>query len=198
MPVRVIGASGEAEMVATFLRGELGSERFGPAIRAEIDERLLLEPNLDDEDENALRRGALEATRAYERREGLFHGFPDDVRWERVALEPHEVLALRYIQYSFWNELSGGSRRPLDAAERIRDGIVVFGRLPTDGFLTAAESVDVAGMPELIVVGGPEPELVLLEGHVRLTVLALRPELLPPELEVLLGRSPRMTEWALW
>jgi hypothetical protein len=198
MPVRVIRPSSEAEIVATFLRGELESERFGPGIRAEIDERLLLEPNLGDEEENATRRGVLEATRAYERREGLFHGFPEDVRWERAALASDEVLALRYIQYSFWNELSGGSRRPLDAAERIRDGIVVFGRLPTDGFLTAAETFSVAGMPELIVVGGPGPELVLLEGHVRLTVLALRPELLPPELEVLLGRSPRMPEWALW
>jgi hypothetical protein len=198
MPVRVVRPSSEAEMVATFLRGELDSERFGPAIRAEIDERLLLEPNLEDEEENALRRAALEATRAYERREGLFHGFPDDVRWERVALAPDEVLALRYIQYSFWNELSGGSRRPLDAAERIRDGIAVFGRLPTDGFLAAAESFSVAGLPELIVVGGTGPELVLLEGHVRLTLMALRPELLPPELEVLLGRSPRTQEWALW
>jgi hypothetical protein len=108
------------------------------------------------------------------------------------------VLGLRYIQYSFWNEPSGGSRRPLDAAARIRDGIVVFGRLPTDGFLTAAESLTVAAMPELIVVGGPGPRLVVLEGHVRLTALALRPELLPSELEVLLGRSSRISGWACW
>jgi hypothetical protein len=78
MPVRVIRPSSEAEMVATFLRGELGSERFGAAIRAAVDERLLLEPDLEDEEANARRRAALEATRAYERREGLFHGLPDD------------------------------------------------------------------------------------------------------------------------
>ena len=185
-------------MVATFLLGELDSERFGPGIRAEIDEPLLLEPDLEDEEQNALRSAALEATRAYERRDGLFHGFPDDVRWERVALTPDEVLSLRYIQYSFWNELSGGSRRPLDAAARIRNGIVVFGRLPTEGFLTVAASLSVAAMPELIVVGGVGDKLVVLEGHVRLTAFALRPELLPPELEVLLGRSPRIVEWACW
>ena len=185
-------------MVATFLRGELDSERFGPGVRAAIDERLLLEPDLEDEAENAQRRGTLEALRAYESRQGLFHGFPADMRWERAALTPDEVLGLRYIQYSFWNELSGGSRLPADAAARIRDGIVVFGRLPTDGFITASENLSVEDMPELIVVGGLGEGLVLLEGHVRLTALALRPELLPPELEVLLGRSPQISEWACW
>ncbi len=120
------------------------------------------------------------------------------MRWERAVLTPDEVLALRYIQYSFWNELSGGSRLPLDAADRIRAGIVVFGRIPTDGFFEVANALSLATMPELIVVGGVGDELVVLEGHVRLSALALRPELLPPELEVLLGRSPRIVEWACW
>jgi hypothetical protein len=196
--VRVIRPSSEAEVVATFLRGELDSERFGAGIRAAVGERLLLEPNLDDEEENALRTGALETVRGYESRIGLFHAFPDDVRWERAALTPDEVLALRYIDYSFWNELSGGSRLATDAADQIRAGIVVFGRLPTEGFLQAADALSVAAMPELVVVGGVADKLVVLEGHVRLTALALRPDLLPPELEVLLGRSPRIAEWACW
>jgi hypothetical protein len=38
----------------------------------------------------------------------------------------------------------------------------------------------------------------VLEGHARLTAYALRPEALPAELEVLLGRSPGIAEWALW
>jgi hypothetical protein len=53
-------------------------------------------------------------------------------------------------------------------------------------------------MSELIVVGGEDDELVVLEGHGRLTLLALRPEVLPAELEVLLGRSPRIGGWACW
>ena len=195
--MRMIRPSSEEEMVAVFLRGELDSERFGPGVRAAIDERLLLEADLEDEGQNALRRAALTKLRGYESREGLFHGLPDDIRWERAALTPEEVLAVRYIEYDYWVELSGGTRLPLDAADRIRAGITVF-RVPNDGFFELADALGTGPLPELIVVGGASEKLVVLEGHARLTAFALRPEALPPELDVLLGRSLRITDWACW
>lgn len=147
-------------------------------------------------EENELRVGALTTLRGYGSREGLFHGFPHDVQWEWVALTPDEVLAVRYIEYDYWAELSGGSRLPLDAAERIRAGITVF-RVPNDGFVELADALGRRALPELIVVGS-DGRLVVLEGHARLTAYALRPEALPPELDVLLGRSPRIAEWSCW
>ncbi len=195
--MRVVRASSEEAMIAVFLRGELDSERFGPGVRAAIDERLLLEPNLEDEGQNTLRRAALTKLRGYEARVGLFHGLPDDIRWERAALTPEEVLAVRYIEYDYWVELSGGTRLPLDAANRIRAGITVF-RVPNDGFFELADELDTGLLPELIVVGGADEKLVVLEGHARLTAFALRPVALPPELDVLLGRSLRISDWACW
>ena len=195
--MRVIRSSSEADMVAVFLRGELGSKRFGPRVRATIDPRLLLDPELDDEGQNAVRRAALTTLRGYESREGLFHGFPHDMLWQRAALTPEDVLAVRYIDYDYWVELSGGTRLPVDAADRIRRGITAF-RVANDGFFELADELGTRPLPELIVVGGDGPELVVLEGHARLTAYALRPEALPDELEVLLGRSPRIAEWALW
>jgi hypothetical protein len=195
--VRVIRSSSEAEMIAVFLRGELDSERFGSRLRATIDERLLVDPDLEDVEQNAVRRAALTTLRGYESREGLFHGFPHDLLWERAALTPDEVLAVRYIDYDYWVELSGGTRLPLDAAARIRAGITVF-RVPNDGFFELADALGTRQLPELIVVGDDGGRLVVLEGHARLTAYALRPEALPAELEVLLGRSPRIAEWALW
>jgi hypothetical protein len=57
----------------------------------------------------------------------------------------------------------------------------------------------VATNPELIAVTDPDrSKLVLLEGHVRLTAYAAFPELLPDELEVYLGTSPRVAEWCQW
>lgn len=179
-------------MIAVFLRGELASPRFGPRVHEAVDERFVLEPDLGDATENKLRHAALTAVRGYEGREGVFGRFPDDVRWEWVSLSPDEVLSIRYIDYSYWVELSGGSRRAVDAVERIHTGHDVFG-VPSASFL----DVELEDPPPLIVVGD-ETQLVVLEGHVRLTVYALRPELLPEELEVLLGRSARITEWALW
>jgi hypothetical protein len=54
-------------------------------------------------------------------------------------------------------------------------------------------------MSELILVtaGGSSP-FVVLEGHSRLKAIALRPDVVPPELVVLCGTSPAMTSWWLW
>ena len=55
--------------------------------------------------------------------QSLFDGLPyGDVGWSRVALRRDEVLAIRYIDYDYWVELSGGTRLPADAAQRIRAG----------------------------------------------------------------------------
>ncbi len=122
---------------------ELDSERFGPGVRAAIDERLLLEPSLEDEGQNALRRAAL----------------------------------------------------PLDAANRIRAGITCSASRTT---ASSSSRLDTGPLPELIVVGGADEKLVVLEKHARLNAFALRPEALPPELDVLLGRSLRISDWACW
>jgi hypothetical protein len=57
-------------MVALFLRGELFSERFGPAVRDALlvcgePERLLIESDLNDGRANQARRAVLAATRGY-------------------------------------------------------------------------------------------------------------------------------------
>jgi hypothetical protein len=110
--VHVLRPSNEDEMVWLFLRGELDSQRYGPRIRCTIDEHVLLEPDLENEGENALRRAALTTVRGYESREGLFHGFPHDVRWSWAELDPDEVRAIRYIDYDYWVELSPRLAQP--------------------------------------------------------------------------------------
>jgi hypothetical protein len=202
--MRVIAPSSEEEMVATFLRGELDSSRFGPALhraleRAGASTRVVRQPLLDDDRENLLRLGLLDELRAYVRREGLFGGFPDDVCWQRVAVTPEELGSVRYIRYDYWIELSGGSRLATDAARRIRAGSESFG-VSNAGFRElAVELADGAAMSELIMVtAGGSSSLVVLEGHARLTALALRPDVVPPELVVLCGTSTAMTRWWLW
>jgi hypothetical protein len=66
--VRDVGPSSEDEVVATFLRAELHSTRFGPAVASALERagrrRTLVErPDLSDPAENALRRGLLAETR---------------------------------------------------------------------------------------------------------------------------------------
>jgi hypothetical protein len=199
--MRLIRPSSENEMVAVFLSGELDSDHFGPSIRQALrhigsSAPVVTSPDLANPVENALRRRVLDEHRGYLRREGLFAGFPGDVRWDRVALTPDEIAAVRYIDWSYWLELSGGTRRPSDAAARIRAGVTAYG-VPNDGFLELAEELrrGVPWSPLIVVSARPEGEDIVLEGHARLTAMALPRSALPAEIEVLRGVSCSMALW---
>ena len=117
-----------------------------------------------------------------------------------MAITPAELAEVRYIEYDYWVELSGGTRLAVDAAARVRAGVAPFG-VPNDGMLKMAQAVAAgAWFPPLILVttGLVGHDLVVLEGHVRLTAFMLARDRLPPELEVLVGYSPAMTHWGCW
>jgi hypothetical protein len=203
--MRVEAGSSEDEMIAVFLQAELRSERFGAELAQLLahdrrDHAIVAAPDLREPAANAYRRRLLGAFRGYGRDERLFEGFPADVQWEWVALTPGELFQVRYIDYSYWNALSGGSRLPRDAAPFIRAGGLVFGTMDTSGFLHIAEALRKgAKFPPLILVrAGETAPLVLLEGHVRLTAYALAPERVPAELPVLLGTSPGFLRWGCY
>jgi hypothetical protein len=197
--MRLVRPASEDEMIAVFLRGELDSSRYGVKLRALLardrrDEALLRRPDLTDADANRYRRQLLAEQRAYERREGLFLGFPAGIEWFRAALERDEVLDVLYINWDWWLRLSGGSRRPRDAARRIRAGEIA-GVTAGDEPLAAALRASPLP-PELIAVTTRTlAPLVLVEGHRRLTAYALFPHYLPAELEILLGISDEITSW---
>jgi hypothetical protein len=194
----------EDEMVALFLRTEITSVRFRAKLlerleKAGLPERLLTEPNLADAVENRARRELLGQYRGYGRDEDYFEGFPENLRWEWEMLIPEELTRVKYIDYSYWNELSGGSRLPADAAPRIRAGIAPFG-VSMEWALGFADTIAAgADIPPMILVAPREDgDFVLLEGHVRLTGYLLRPEALPAELPVLVGYSSEIARWGCY
>jgi hypothetical protein len=202
--MRELGFIGEEGMIAAFLQGELNSPRFGSQIAHLLrqDGRTLdivQHPNLDDADENRYRRSVLDAYRAYDARTGLFNGFPHDVQWMRARLTSEDLHQVRYIDYSYWNALSGGTRRPVDAAAQIAAGYEAFG-VSNARFWTLGEALERGEpVPAPIIVGsGQEGDVVILEGHLRLTACFLRPQASPPEMEAIVGISPALSQWALY
>jgi hypothetical protein len=199
--VRFIGPASEAEVVATFLRAEWQSDRWRPGLEAllsrdGVEPAVVADPNLEDAEGCAYRESLLDRHRGWVRREGLFLGLPVQIEWSRVALTPDEVLAIRYVDWDWWLAVSGGTREPLEAARRARAGLAphvdVVWHHPVAARLRSADPP-----PELIAVARPnDVQLVLLEGHVRLTAYALYPEFLPDELETLLGTAERMDRWS--
>jgi hypothetical protein len=197
--VRILGGSTEDEMIACFLRGELAGDRFGAEIRARLAatgqaERLITHPDLTDATANRGRRALLAATRGYGESRALFENFPADVTWTRAVLSAAETARVRYLDYSYWTELSGGTRRPADAAVRVLAGVRAFG-VPNERFLAAARAiVDGVRFEPLILVGERPDDLVCLEGHLRLTGHALAG--FPTEVTCLVGTAPALARWA--
>ena len=175
--MRILRTATEDEVLATFVRAELDSPRYGKTV-SKLMKRVGDNP-----------RAILNAYRSWPD-QGLFYGFPRQVDWFRAALSPEEVLDILYINWDWWLTVSGGSRSPRDAARLTRSGEATVDE--EDEVVARAARIN----PELIAVRAPGSYLVLLEGHVRLTSYALFPEYLPPELEIYLGESPEMPGWS--
>ena len=202
--MRLLRPGSEAEMVALFLRTELASARFGAELgalleRAGLPERVVMSPRLDAAAGNQARLRLLTQHRGYGTRAEIFEGFPYDVRWQWMAITPAELAGVRFIDYDYWVELSGGTRLAVDAAPRIRAGVAPFG-VPSDRLLGMAKAVAAGARfpPLILVTTGPGGDLVVLEGHARLTAFMLARDHLPPELEVLTGSSAAMSHWGCW
>jgi hypothetical protein len=197
--VRILGESSEEDMVAVFLQGELSSHRFGPAVRDALladDELewLLTDPDVNDQRANQARRAVLAATRGYGEDRELFEHFPAAVKWVRAQLAATELARVRYIEYSYWNELSGGSRLAADAARRINAGVRPFG-VSNERFRRAARALQSGErFPPLILAGPHYDDLVCLEGNLRLTAHALAG--FPIEAECVVGTAPALERWA--
>jgi hypothetical protein len=197
--MRVVGDSSEDEMVACFLRGELTSRRFGAGVRRALaaagePEDLLTDPDLADPTANRARRALLAVTRGYGEDRDVFGGFPARVRWVRAVLTPGELARVRYVEYPYWTELSGGSRLPRDAAERIRAGVRPFG-VSNHRFVAAARAVRRGERFAPLILAGPRrSSLVCLEGHLRLTGHALAG--FPAEVQCLVGTARALGGWA--
>ena len=199
--MRLLETLNEHVMVAIFLQTEIDSPRFRRDLLRLIErdrrDRVIIDrSDTADEEQNRYRARLLGEFRGYGQNRGLFSRFPENVSWFRYALTREELAQVRYIDYSYWNELSGGSRFPSDAAQKIRAGIKIFG-VSNSGFLARAEALrEGARFPDLILVGThPGSDLVALEGHARLTAYALAPECIPEEVSVLIGFSPDLKPW---
>lgn len=179
--MRYLRDASQAEMIWAFLRGEYDSARFGPEVRAAMErngcpEEYLSNARLDDMAECDARRRALADCRDWGRDAGLFEGFPARVRWLLARCEPGDLDALRYIRYSYWDELSNWTGRAREGARSVLAGREVFG-VSNAAFTAGAALLRAGGtFPPMIALCSAAPRFVLLEGHSRLTAYALAPE----------------------
>jgi hypothetical protein len=193
----------EAEVVLAFLRAEAESPRFGADVRRALAEvggmRLVSEPDLGAAAENRAREEALSRSRGWPDAE-VFEDFPRvSVEWHHGPLPPEALARVRFIDYSYWNELSGGSRRPADVRATIEAGALPewLVELGTDWpFELADRLADAEVVDDLIVVATPDlTELVVLEGHARLAAIFVGGHERRLTVNAYLGVSPEIERW---
>lgn len=186
-----IRESSEAEMILEFLRAELNSARFSEQLtkcmeRLGIAKELITDADLNDETGNVQRKKLLGDFRGYGENRELFERFPMVSEWILCRVSGADLEHIRYIDYSYWNELSKGTGKPLSAAETIGNGIEIFG-VSNEGFLHAAEYIKSGGrFPKLFFLTADDKEFVIVEGHQRMTAYALVPECFK-DVEVIVG-----------
>src|SRR5437588_4595669 len=193
----------EDEVIALFLRTEINSSRWKDKILEilnthQMGRAIIDAPDITDTSQNQVRAEIFDEFRGYERRVRLFEGFPRNVTWVRAILTKSELNKVKYIDWEYWLEITGGTRLPQDAAQNIRQGKINDDT--SQYFKNIAESIKRgATFPELILVGVDEHSyLVALEGHARLTGYFLVPDLIPEKIEVIIGLSPGMKKWGLY
>ena len=199
----ITAAATENEMIATFLRGELASSRFGERLALHIQQLglavdLVTSPDLADEQANRSRRELITHFRGWGSTQSVFGGLPAKrTDWVWVELSERDLIErVFYIQH-FWEAFSGGTRRPAQVADRVRRGDADVGPEIYQSILADVRRGNMPNPP--ILVSNPAMErLVILEGHLRITAYLVEPDVVPFPIRALLGLSVSINEWSEW
>ena len=195
--MRILGPLSADVMVAAFLQAEASSPRFGVPIsrllaRDGRERRILDAPNLTGADENAYRAHLLGEWRGYGRNADVFTDLPGDTCWSSALLDRSDLERVKYINDDYWTGFSGGSRLVKDGVARIQSGEIGPGEAACYRAFAEALTQGVR-FPKLILLHNPcTDELVVLEGHTRITSYLLWLGSRPTQLPVILGASEQM------
>ncbi len=191
----------EDEMISVFLKAEIDSSRWSASIvklleKACKNRAIIDNPNINDGDENTYRKRLLGEFRGYKQNSLLFETFPNNIKWELVSLSKEELEKVKYMKYDYWDKLSNKTRLAKDGAESVKKGIEVFG-ISNEGFLKAAEAIQNGFIfPYMIfVTKDMRSDIVVLEGHQRITAHLLVPKSIENGLDVILGFSNDVAQW---
>jgi hypothetical protein len=181
----------EAEVIAEFLKNEFYQEEFHRD--RENFEQLVLEANVTNETENALRRALL-----FRRRGHMLRELPADTQWWEVEIEVSDLNLVRVFPRAQWRRVADGSFLLRDIVERIRTERF-SGR--TRDFISKVQALSYRIRAEkdtssVMLIGVDEANpFTILEGNHRLTAALLAGQgVLEHRFRVLCGFSPNMRQ----
>ena len=145
--MKLIRKTNEAEMILEFLKGELNSKRFNEDLNNAINElgldsSIILNGNIEDEQENNDRLKIMKK----------FRGYPDEeLLKDFLELNESDIDNIYYIDYDYWNELSNGTSKPVEAAKVIKSGKEIY-EVSNQPFLDGVEYNKTNKFPPVIFI----------------------------------------------
>jgi len=203
-----LGSADEAEMILAFLKAEECSPRFAVYVSnclgmLRADRTLISRADITDSRQNELRKVLLGCYRGYGKDASLFRGFPIDVTWRRVRLNPTDLDTIVYGNEDQWDtrkwtELSRGTRRVAVGARNIEQE-----PKPGDPLLDVKRNILAVGekiqlgvqFPELILVDSGKSTLIIVEGATRSTAYVRERA---TDVEAFVGYSRGISRWVCY
>ena len=103
----------EAEVIAEFLQGEFFHKEYDAD--RELFARIVQQPDLTNEEENALRRALL-----FRRRNTMWWELPEDRQWWEIEFGPADIEHVSVFPRAHWRKLARGNFSARHVAERVR------------------------------------------------------------------------------
>jgi O-antigen/teichoic acid export membrane protein len=189
-PVKLIRRVSEDEVIAEFVKSDFD----GPAFRDYQDtlRDVVVNPNLEDAEENAKRRALL-----FIRHLALWREIPVGTKWYEVEVNESDLSEVRVFPRAQWRKLARGNF----SVPRIADEMRNHGNLLDAQFLAKIASIGDrltqpgASLGAILLIGRNENEpLTVLDGNHRLVAAMLASPLKLDRFRFLCGFSPRMTD----
>jgi hypothetical protein len=180
----------EAEVIAEFLKNEFYQKEYDRD--RDQYEAIVLDPDLADEAQNAVRRALL-----YRRRGHMWREVPRDTVWHEAEIDAEDLRRIRVFPRAHWRKISDGSFLLSEIVKRIRESAIAktdpaFSKIQLLRYRLQRDSVNSAVL--LIGVDEEQP-LTILEGNHRLAAAMLvSPHLVHTGFRIICGLSSHMYE----
>jgi hypothetical protein len=202
--MKILNDISDEKMTYMFIMQQMGSFRFADEMqkimdKLGVDRKIIDTPNFKDQNENDLRLKLRQSFGGSADDGHLFDDFPKNITWKRAVLTKDDLLRVKYIDYDYWIELSNGTRLVKDGAASINKGVEIFNQ-SNRKFWDALEALKKGvKFPEpILITKNLSSYIVVVEGHLRLTVYLLDPAYTPNEIEVIIGFSENFQDWDMY
>ncbi len=188
-PFRLIRRVTEDEVIAEFLKSDFHCPEFRDYLSMS---ELVLNPKLEDAEENAKRRALL-----FIRHLALWKELPVDTEWYEVEVGHADLENIRIFPRAQWRKVARKSFSAVEVAEgmRTRKHLLEASFVKKIGAMSESLSNGPTDFAAVLLIGVNENEpMTVLDGNHRLTAAILASPSRLKKLRFLCGLSPRMTE----